>query len=89
MVGGIFLTFIAFCGQRIDNLLLCYLTSKIELFEKLKNIILFFFNLALIVCLIPGARNRQLIPLIRQYITDFWSHKRSVSSCETNKRKTQ
>jgi len=88
MVGGIFLTFIAFCGQRFDNLLLFYLTSKIKIFEKLRNRI-FSFNLALIVCLIPGVRNRQLIPLIRQYTTDFWSHKQSVSSCETNKRKIQ
>lgn len=29
MIGGIFLSFIAFCSQRIDNLLLTYLTSKI------------------------------------------------------------
>lgn len=29
MVGAILLAFIAFCGQRIDNLLLSYLTSKL------------------------------------------------------------
>jgi hypothetical protein len=31
MVGAIFLAFIAFCGQRVDNLLLSYLTSKISI----------------------------------------------------------
>ncbi|CAF0866185.1 unnamed protein product [Rotaria sp. Silwood1] len=59
MLGAIFLSFIAYCGQRVDNLLLSYLTT-------------------LITCLIPGIRNRQLIPLIRQQITDFWNNKKSI-----------
>ena len=28
MIGAIALAFVAFCGQRVDNLLLSYLTSK-------------------------------------------------------------
>jgi len=65
MIGGIFLAFIAFCGQRVDNLLLSYLTT-------------------LVVCLIPGIRNRQLIPLIRQQLIDFWNNKKSNTSSTGN-----
>ncbi|CAF1280931.1 unnamed protein product [Rotaria magnacalcarata] len=61
MLGAILLSFIAFCGQRVDNLLLSYLTT-------------------LLICLIPGIRNRQLIPFIRQQIVDFWNNKKSTTS---------
>lgn len=65
MIGAIVLAFIAFCGQRVDNLLLSYLTT-------------------LTICLIPGIRNRQLIPWIRQYIADFWNNKKAdLSSTRT------
>ncbi|CAF0957119.1 unnamed protein product [Rotaria sordida] len=61
MIGAILLSFIAYCGQRVDNLLLSYLTT-------------------LIICLIPGIRHRQLIPFIRQQISDFWNNKKSTSN---------
>ncbi|CAF1367895.1 unnamed protein product [Adineta steineri] len=65
MIGAIFLAFIAFCGQRIDNLLLSYLTT-------------------LTICLVPGIRNRQLIPFIRQYIIEFWNNKKSITSSSSS-----
>ncbi|CAF1338266.1 unnamed protein product [Adineta ricciae] len=63
MIGAIFLAFIAYCGQRIDNLLLSYLTT-------------------LTTCLIPGIRNRQVIPFMRQQIVDFWNNKKSSNSSQ-------
>jgi hypothetical protein len=78
MVGAIFLSFIAFCGQRIDNLLLSYLTSKFSYFRQIKYVRIIL--LALTVCLTPGIRNRQLIPLVRQYIIDFWNNKKSAAT---------
>jgi len=65
MVGAIFLAFIAFCGQRVDNLLLSYLTT-------------------LTICLTPGIRNRQLIPLVRQQLIDFWNNKKSNTPPSTS-----
>lgn len=41
-------------------------------------------DLALTICLIPGIRNRQLVPYIRQQIIDFWNNKKSNSSTTTN-----
>ncbi len=34
-------------------------------------------SLALTICLVPGIRNRQLIPLVRQQIIDFWNNKKA------------
>lgn len=82
MVGAIFLAFIGFCGQKVDNLLLSYLTSKS--FSYFYFSIKFNIYLALTICLIPGIRNRQLIPLIRQQIIDFWNSKKSQTSSTPN-----
>jgi hypothetical protein len=83
MVGAIFLAFIAFCGQRVDNLLLSYLTSRIFLFIFEIELLIIVYS-ALTICLIPGIRNRQLIPLIRQQIIDFWNNKKAGSSSTSN-----
>jgi hypothetical protein len=80
MVGAILLAFIAFCGQRVDNLLLTYLTSEFCFFYSRNSII----DLALTICLIPGIRNRQLIPLIRQQLIDFWNNKKGNVSSTPN-----
>jgi hypothetical protein len=86
MIGSIVLGFIAYCGQRIDNLLLIYITSIFgNLIIIKKNHRFCFLNLALVVCLIPGICHQRLIEFIRQYISDFWNNKKS----EINKPKIQ
>ena len=82
MVGAIFLAFIAFCGQRVDNLLLSYLTSKIVRCQ-IGMIWFCLIDLALTICLVPGIRNRQLIPFVRQQLIDFWNNKKG-NSTKTN-----
>ena len=86
MIGIIFLTFVAFCGQRIDNLLLSYLTGNLFCFVFFVFRIIKFkvILVALSVCLTPGVRNRQLIPLIRQHIIDFWNNKKSTATSTPN-----
>ena len=74
MAGGITLAFIAFCGQHVDNLLLSYVISKCDHRDEMrsnKRISL----LALTVCLIPGIRNRRILPWIQQSFLDFWTSK--------------
>ncbi len=44
----------------------------------------FIIDLALTICLIPGIRNRQLIPLIRQQLIDFWNNKKGNVSSTPN-----
>ncbi len=80
MIGIIFLSFIAFCGQRIDNLLLTYFIGKIQFFNL--NTRKSFRNLVLIVSLIPGVYNRQLS--IRHYISHVWNNntKKSIPLSE-------
>jgi len=50
-----------------------------EKFNKFKLIVL-----ALTICLIPGIRNRQLLPFIRQQIIDFWNNKKPTTSSTPN-----
>lgn len=41
-------------------------------------------DLALTVCLVPGIRNRQLIPYVRQQMIDFWNNKKGNASPSSN-----
>ncbi|CAF1187323.1 unnamed protein product [Rotaria sp. Silwood1] len=56
--------------------------------QNIDNLLLSYLT-TLILCLTPGIRDRQLIPLIRQYIDGFLNNKKIVSSYENEEKRTQ